>query len=91
MKEKKADSQKRQTYVYYAGVAIFSLELLNLFAQVWNLINSKRNPGKVSPKPKVAHIPPLIFIVDTCTKMLHQKPGGWGPRLGGSIGALIAS
>ncbi|EPE26465.1 hypothetical protein GLAREA_02378 [Glarea lozoyensis ATCC 20868] len=36
------------TYVYYAGVSIFSLEILNLFAQVWNLINSKRK--SVAPK-----------------------------------------
>jgi hypothetical protein len=38
-----------QTYIYYAGVWVFSLEILNLLAQIWNLFNSKRTTV-VKPK-----------------------------------------
>lgn len=39
-----------QTYVYYAGVVIFSVEALNLVAQIWNLLNSRHRGGKSGNK-----------------------------------------
>jgi hypothetical protein len=56
-----------QTYVYYAGVSIFSLEILNLFAQVWNLINSKRK----SAAPMKVYI--LFPLLQVWTLMFRSK------------------